>query len=395
MKTILSFIMFMSVLTGVSAQGKLNLVIFSDEGDPFYAVINGIKQNVNPETNVKITDLNANSISIKIIFKNTNIKPISKNVYLEFGNEYTVRIKKDKKGVPTLRLFGQVAMEQSTSTAPVVVYRTTEIPVTGGTTQGTTVNTVNTGTVNNGTTGTTTVQTTEKVTTTTTGGTTGVTTGVTTGTGTAGTTVNTGTTGTGENVNISMNVNGMGVSMNVNAGTTGTTTGGTTTTGTTGGTTTGITGGTTSTQTITTTTTTTVNGTSGTGTGTQGTATNTTGNIAPVNTGTTVNAGTTTNTGGCYTPVSETEFAEIKKSISSKSFSDSKMQIAQQVVKSNCLSSVQIREIMKLFDFEGDRLEFAKFAYSFTFDKNNYYKVNDAFDFESSIDELNAFIKTK
>jgi hypothetical protein len=47
---------------------------------------------------------------------------------------------------------------------------------------------------------------------------------------------------------------------------------------------------------------------------------------------------------------------------------------------------------MKLFSFESSRLEFAKFAYKYTWDINNYFLLNDAFDFESSIDELNKYI---
>jgi hypothetical protein len=47
---------------------------------------------------------------------------------------------------------------------------------------------------------------------------------------------------------------------------------------------------------------------------------------------------------------------------------------------------------MMLFSFEGTRLDFAKFAYGRTYDIGNYYMVNDAFTFETSIDELNDYI---
>ena len=47
---------------------------------------------------------------------------------------------------------------------------------------------------------------------------------------------------------------------------------------------------------------------------------------------------------------------------------------------------------MQSFDFESTKLEYAKFAYDFTYDKGNYFKVNDAFDFESSIEELDEYI---
>ena len=95
---------------------------------------------------------------------------------------------------------------------------------------------------------------------------------------------------------------------------------------------------------------------------------------------------------GCPYPMSPTDFATAKSSISSKSFEDSKLTIAKQIFGSNCLLSSQVKEIMSLFSFEDSKLEFAKFAYGKTYDTGNYFKVNDAFTFESSIDELNTYI---
>lgn len=95
---------------------------------------------------------------------------------------------------------------------------------------------------------------------------------------------------------------------------------------------------------------------------------------------------------GCYNAIRPQEFESIKYSISEKSFEDTKLTIAKQIVMSKCILSFQVREIMLLFSFEDTRLQFAKFAYAYTYDIGNYYKVNDAFTFESSIEELNRFI---
>lgn len=97
-------------------------------------------------------------------------------------------------------------------------------------------------------------------------------------------------------------------------------------------------------------------------------------------------------TGGCITPMNNIDFQSAKKSIASKSFEDSKLTTAKQIVSANCVLSSQVKEILDLFGFESTRLEFAKYAYKYTYDKNNYYKVNEGFKFESSIDELNEFI---
>lgn len=98
--------------------------------------------------------------------------------------------------------------------------------------------------------------------------------------------------------------------------------------------------------------------------------------------------------GGCITPMSNIDFQSAKKSITSKSFEDSKLTTAKQIVSTNCVLSSQVKEIMDIFGFENTRLEFAKFAYKYTYDKNNYYKVNEAFKFESSIDELNEYLNS-
>lgn len=96
--------------------------------------------------------------------------------------------------------------------------------------------------------------------------------------------------------------------------------------------------------------------------------------------------------GGCSVPMGDADFNDAKTSIASKSFEDSKMTIAKQITKANCLKVDQVKAIMGQFDYEESKLDFAKFAYPYTYDKGNYYKVNDAFTFETSIEELNEFI---
>lgn len=95
---------------------------------------------------------------------------------------------------------------------------------------------------------------------------------------------------------------------------------------------------------------------------------------------------------GCPWPMDESQFAGVRQSISGRTFEDSRLTIAKQVVSSNCLFASQVRDIMMLMTFEESRLDFAKFAYRFTYDLGNYYMLNDAFTFEMSIDELNEFI---
>lgn len=98
---------------------------------------------------------------------------------------------------------------------------------------------------------------------------------------------------------------------------------------------------------------------------------------------------------GCQGVMETTAFSDAKSSIASKSFSSSKMTLAKQITRANCLLSRQVREVMDLFDYETDRLNYAKFAYDYTYDQGNFYKVNDAFDFESSIRSLEEFLNER
>lgn len=95
---------------------------------------------------------------------------------------------------------------------------------------------------------------------------------------------------------------------------------------------------------------------------------------------------------GCPAPMQPNEFQSLKATIASKSFEQSKLTIAKQVIANRCMFTQQVKELMMLFDFEQSRLEVAKIAYASTYDRGNYFQINDAFTFESSISDLQAYI---
>jgi hypothetical protein len=99
--------------------------------------------------------------------------------------------------------------------------------------------------------------------------------------------------------------------------------------------------------------------------------------------------------GRCATSMAPASFSKAKDNISSNSFEDSKMTVAKQVTKANCPTAGQIVEIMGLFSFEENKIEYAKFAYDFCYNQGDYYEVNAAFTFESSIEELNHYLESK
>ena len=87
------------------------------------------------------------------------------------------------------------------------------------------------------------------------------------------------------------------------------------------------------------------------------------------------------------------DYDEAYQLISKESFDSSKLTLAEQVVSTNSMSASQILGICKLFSFESNKLEFAKYAYEYCVDRNKYFLLNEAFTYESSKRELNEFIK--
>jgi len=108
-----------------------------------------------------------------------------------------------------------------------------------------------------------------------------------------------------------------------------------------------------------------------------------------------LNTENTVNTTACTSPLPDADFLNMKAKIQEKVFEAEKLQLAKEFTKGNCLRSSQIKEILKIFEFESSRLEFAKFAYQYTYDKSLYKTIYDAFQFGTSEMEINSFIENK
>lgn len=74
-------------------------------------------------------------------------------------------------------------------------------------------------------------------------------------------------------------------------------------------------------------------------------------------------------------------------------FESDRLRVAKQSIRAGgSILAEDVKAIMLQFSFESSRLEFAKFAYRFTCDEYNYFVVNDAFQFSSSIRRLDDYI---
>jgi hypothetical protein len=88
------------------AQPVGHLTVFSDEGDKFFLILNGERQNNVAQTNMRVEDLTQPQYSTKIIFEDQTLGEISKTLFLadESGTlmDVTYKIKHDKNGKPKL-----------------------------------------------------------------------------------------------------------------------------------------------------------------------------------------------------------------------------------------------------------------------------------------------------
>jgi len=377
---------------------QMNAVIYSEAGEKFTLYLNGEAMNSTPQANVKLQGLTSEFYQARVDFQDAALADFSNNNFaLHPGMEVTYQVKKNKKGEYVLRFYteNQIssnATSNSSDNSNVKDFAVVDdAPANSNNQSG---NTNLTG-VNSSTTTTTTVTGTN--TKPNNGGNVGMNINVdgvnmgmnvnvnetpnATG-GSVGMNVNAdgvnfgmninvnenNSTNTGGNVGMNINVDGMNMGINMNVPDMDVQTSGTTTT------------------------TTTRTTTSSTNTNTTVPA-HTTRPSEPANTQ--PSNATTSGNGNCTRSMDAASFEKAKQSISSKGFDDTRLSTAKQVAKANCLTTEQIIEIMKVFGFDETRLDFAKYAYDYCFDQNNYYTVSEGFSFDSSTEELNEYIETK
>ena len=304
-------VIFICIGMGSYAQFS-NLIVFTQENEPFTIVVNGVQQNPSPETNIKITGLNAPSYKVRLHFQNPGLADIDKTVYLTPESEASYQVLKNNKGVWVIRIMGSVPIDEATQ------------PVTGQDIYG--------------------YSTTPRLSNTTVTQTTTIQTGGMPGMGSV--TFSTTQTNANSGMTITTESNGMEDRNRTREN------------------------------------------------DHEGTRDNHMERHQDNDQDRDMDRDREDYSGprGCPRPMGTHSFEEALESIRSKTFANTKLTIAKQVVGANCLRCKQVKEIMKLFTFESDKLEFAKFAYKYTWDIKNYFLLNDAFEFESSVDELNRFI---
>lgn len=381
--------------------GQSTLTIFNNGGQQFYVILNGIKQNSTPQTNVSVSGINNGSYSVKLIFADGKTGDIDKNFMLDEPSFVTTRVI-FKKGKGKLQLIGMEPANGQNGTGTNIIYRPNNSAVYSDAvvTQTVTTNTQQTTTpANTQQNGNVTINTSgngqQTSTTTNAGSGQSQQVGGTTTINTQQTTTTTDPTMQNGNVGINMNVNVTdptmnngqdGVNMSINMSGTGV---GTNTT-------------VNETQTVnqTTTTTVTTNGTQTTTSGgTQTISTNTNLNGQNTNTNTNVNNGsnqvvssaTSQNFVSCQKIMGDVNV--YLKDLEQFNFEEDKMDLTKKDFVGTCMTASQAYKLVEIYTFEANRLEIAKYLYPRIIDKDNAKTIIPLFTFDATKLEFREFIR--
>ena len=391
-----------ALMVSFSVFSQSNFTVFNNNGQAFYVILNGIKQNSIPQTNVYVSGLKNGAYSTKLIFADGKTADIDKNFFIDAPSDITTRIL-FKKGKGKLQLLSMEPTHGALQQTGVVYYRQdnyavySDAPVTtqivtstppvqsnqtnlqvSGNQQQNSMNTngqVN-GNVNMNL---------------------GLNAGITTNSSTTTTTTTTQSTSENINLNVGMNVNGGGIvtqtqteNVNMNVGM-------------------NVNGMNTTTQNNSTNVNVGVN-TSGVSTSIQppngnvnitvnGTGTNTTydnNQNYSYNQSNQVNQQISTNSNSSSSVICTKTFTDLQDylaDLKSITFEEDKVETIKKDFASTCLMANQAVEIVKTLTFEANRFEVATYLYDRMFDKNNGRLLTPLFTFEATKNDYRDYMR--
>ncbi len=95
----------------------------------------------------------------------------------------------------------------------------------------------------------------------------------------------------------------------------------------------------------------------------------------------------------CTAPLSQTVFQQRLNRINSTNNAMERLNMANQMATSQCLSAFQVKSVVMLLANDEDKLKFSRLAYANTVDKINFYDVYDGFAYFSNVFRLHDFVE--
>lgn len=341
------YFLILSFLTFTLHAQSSNLIVFSENEEQFQVSVNGAIQNQQPSTHVRIPGINPATYRVRVKFSDASLGQVTRNMMIEPGQEYSVVVKKKKNtavggyfkevGKAVDESLGNSGSSDEDASEVYVMRLISAAPISANSTQGNDPN-----------------------------GSVGFPAGSSPNTSqhqnaTQQNNPNSNSTGGNGSFNLNINASENGFNMNMD-----------------------------------------VKDPESTGNSSINVNTNTQSSQSSSwsswdnNSG---GSGAVTNptvTGSrCASPMSSATFVKAKNSIENQGFDETKLKIAKQAISANCMSVSQIGEVMDSFGFEKTKLDFAKYAFDFTTDTQNYFELNDKFGFSSTVEELDSYLESK
>lgn len=97
----------------------------------------------------------------------------------------------------------------------------------------------------------------------------------------------------------------------------------------------------------------------------------------------------------CMNIIPSSDFKKLVTNIMELEFDKTRLSTAKSSIRNSCISAEQAATLTSLLSFEDSKLDFAKFAYQYTYDKHNYHLVLKNFELSKNVEELNRFISQK
>lgn len=93
--------------------------------------------------------------------------------------------------------------------------------------------------------------------------------------------------------------------------------------------------------------------------------------------------------------VDDATLASIMQTMKNATFEDKMIAVGKTALNNRVLKTNQVHQLLSLFTFEANKLEFAKYCYDKTLDQNNYYTLYNDFAFNNYSTQLDKYINSK
>ncbi|WP_375561932.1 DUF4476 domain-containing protein [Bernardetia sp. OM2101] len=97
----------------------------------------------------------------------------------------------------------------------------------------------------------------------------------------------------------------------------------------------------------------------------------------------------------CTSSLNPDRFENIKAVIEDEFIDKNKLKLAKQLINNECLTAYQVANIMELMTMDKYKVEFAKFAFGRTIDKDNFRTVKETLSFSSSKKQIESLLQRR